>query len=229
MTCYPLLPCKAAGLALIAAGLLAAAPPAIKGWGQADDPDGDCRFEARDSKLTVRVPGTLHNLVADSGHLNAPRVLSPVRGEFIAMVKAAGEVHPGPESNVPDGLPYNGTGLLLWLDRDNYIRLKRAGLIQAGAFISYANFEHFSGGRRTFSQGLEIQNLPTTLRLEARGGTVYASVSQDGANWTSFRTLEVPLPPDVKLGVAAVNSSTKPFVAELDGLNVFTRHEVDAP
>ena len=84
MTCYSLLPCKAAGLALIAAGFLAAPPTAIKGWGQADDPDGDCRFEARDSKLTIRVPGTLHNLVADSGHLNAPTVLSPntVRPEF---------------------------------------------------------------------------------------------------------------------------------------------------
>ena len=229
MTCYSLLPCKAAGLALIAAGLLAASPPAIKGWGQADDPDGDCRFEARDSKLTIRVPGTLHNLVADRGRLNAPTVLSPVRGEFIAMVKAAGDVRPGPEPNVPDGLPYNGTGLLLWVDRDNYIRLERAGLIQAGAFISYANFEHFSGGRRTFSQGLEIQNLPTTLRLERRGGTVYASVSQDGVNWTSFRTLEVPLPAEMKLGVAAVNTSTKPFAGELEGLTLFTRRDVDAP
>ena len=229
MTCYSLLPCEAAGLALIAAGLLAAPPTAIKGWGQADDPDGDCRFEARDSKLTIRVPGTLHNLVADSGHLNAPTVLSPVRGEFIAMVKAAGDVHPGPEPNVPDGLPYNGTGLLLWVDRDNYIRLERAGLIQAGALISYANFEHFSGGRRTFSQGLEIQNLPATLRLERRGGTVYGSVSQDGVNWTSFRTLEVPLPAEMKLGVAAVNTSTKPFAGELEGLTLFTRRDVDAP
>ncbi len=145
------------------------------------------------------------------------------------MVKAAGDVHPGPEPNVPDGLPYNGTGLLLWVDRDNYIRLERAGLIQAGAFISYANFEHFSGGRRTFSQGLEIQNLPATLRLERRGGTVYASVSQDGVNWTSFRTLEVTLPAAMKLGVAAENTSTKPFAGDLEGLTVFTRHEVGAP
>ena len=145
------------------------------------------------------------------------------------MVKAAGDVHPGPEPNVPDGLPYNGTGLLLWVDRDNYIRLERAGLIQAGAFISYANFEHFSGGRRTFSQGMEIQNLPATLRLERRGGTVYASVSQDGVNWTSFRTLEVPLPAEMKLGVAAVNTSTKPFAGELEGLTLFTRRDVDAP
>jgi regulation of enolase protein 1 (concanavalin A-like superfamily) len=227
MTCYSLL--RAAGLLLVAAGLITAPPPAIKGWGQADDPDGDCRFEARDSKLTIRVPGTPHNLVADGGQLNAPRVLSSARGEFIVMVRAAGDVHPGPEPSVPDSLPYNGTGLLLWVDRDNYIRLERAGLIQQGAYISYANFEHFSGGRRTFSQGLEIQNLPTTLRLERRGGTVYASVSQDGATWNSFRTLEVTLPEEMKLGVAAVNTSTKPFAGELEGLTVFTRHEVGAP
>jgi hypothetical protein len=55
--------------------VLAAPPPVLKGWGQASDPDGDCRFEERDGKLTIRVPGTLHNLIADSGQVNVPTVL----------------------------------------------------------------------------------------------------------------------------------------------------------
>ena len=166
----------AAGFVCVACTVLAAPPPVLKGWGQASDPDGDCRFEQKDGKPTIRVPGTLHNLVADSGQVNAPTVLSPVKGEFIAMVKATGGVRPGPESNVPDGLPDHGAGLLLWVDRDNYFRLERAGLMRDGAFITYVNFEHFKEGRRTFSQGAGLQDLPTHLRLEQRGG--------NGVQWT---------------------------------------------
>jgi regulation of enolase protein 1 (concanavalin A-like superfamily) len=214
-----------AGLLLLTCTLWAASPPALKGWGQASDPDGDCRFQQEDGKLTISVPGTLHNLVADSGQVNAPTVLSPVKGEFIAMVKATGGVHPGPEPNVADGLPYNGTGLILWVDRDNYFRLERAGLMRDEAFISYVNFEHFKDGRRAFSQGHRLQDLPTHLRLERRGGSIYASSSPDGVHWTPFPPLEVRLPDEVKIGVAAVNSSTKPFTAELEGLSVFTRRD----
>jgi hypothetical protein len=216
----------ALGFLFVTSTLLAASPPLLKGWGQAADPDGDCRFEQMDGKLTILVPGTVHNLVADAGQLNAPTVLSSVRGEFIAMVKSTGGVRPGRDSSVPDGLPYNGTGLLLWVDRDNYIRLERAGLIRDGAFITYVNFEHFSGGRRAYSQGAALGDAATHLRLERRAGSVYASTSQDGVRWTSFPPLQARLPDEVKLGVSAVNSSTKRFRAELEGLNVFTRRDV---
>ncbi len=218
----------ALALLFLTGTLVAAAPPVLKGWGQAADPDGDCRFEQMDGKLIIDVPGTIHNLVADSGQVNAPTVLSPVRGEFIAMVKSTGGIHPGPKSSVPDGLPYNGTGLLLSVDRNNYIRLERAGLIRDGAFITYVNFEHFSGGRRVFSQGGALGDFPTHLRLERRGGKIYASASQDGVHWTPFPPLELRLPYEVKLGVLAVNSSTKRFRAELEGLNVFTRRDVQS-
>ena len=108
------------------------------------------------------------------------------------------------------------------------------GLIQAGAFISYANFEHFSGVSRTFSQGLERSRIsPATLRLKAPGRDCVHIVSQDSVDWTSFRTLEVPLPAEMKLGVAAVNASTKPFAGELEGLTLLPavmsmRHEEEA-
>ena len=176
----------AAGLLIATCTLWAASPPVLKGWGHASDPDGDCRFQQKDGKLTIAVPGTLHNLVADSGQVNSPTVLSPVKGEFIAMVKSTGGVHPGPESNVADGLPYHGTGLLLWVDRDNYFRLERAGLIRDEAFITYVNLEHFKEGRGAFSQGHALHDLPTHLRLERRGGRIYASASQDGVHWTPF-------------------------------------------
>ncbi len=143
----------AAGFLFVACTLMAASPPALKGWGQAADPDGDCRFEQKAGKLTIAVPGTLHNLVADSGQVNAPTVLSPVKGEFIAMVKSTGSVRPGPEPTVPDGLPYNGTGLLLWVDRDNYFRLERAGLMRDGAVYPIRQFRAFQGGAPRLQPG----------------------------------------------------------------------------
>jgi regulation of enolase protein 1 (concanavalin A-like superfamily) len=213
----------ALGLLFVTGTLLAAPPPLLKGWGQAVDPDGDCRFELNDGKLTILVPGTLHNLVADSGEVNAPTVLSPIRGDFIAMVKATGGIHPGPESTVAQGLPYNGTGLLLWVDKDNYIRLERAGIIQGGALLTYVNFEQFADGRRVSSQSGGLLDRTTDLRLERHSGHIFASASQDGVHWTSFPPLDAQLPEEVKLGVAAVNSSTKPFKAELEELQIFTR------
>ena len=177
---------RAAGLFFVACTLLAASPPLLKGWGQAADPDGDCRFEQKAGKLTITVPGTLHNLVADDAKVNAPTVLSPVKGDFIAMVKSTGDVRPGPECSVPDGLPYYGTGLLLWVDRDNYFRLERAGLLRDGTYITYVNFEQFQDGRRAVRQGARLQDVATHLRLERRGGSVYASASQDGVHWSPF-------------------------------------------
>ena len=115
------------------------------------------------------------------------------------------------------------------MGRDNYIRLERVGLIRDGAYINYANFEHFSKGQRLFSEGTDIQDLPTYLRLDRRESKVYGSFSQDGMHWTSFPTLEVPLPDEMKLGVAAVNTSTKPFAAELEGLGIFTTRNIQAP
>ena len=112
------------------------------------------------------------------------------------------------------------------MDRDNYVRLERAGLMRDGRFITYVNFEQTKDGRRIVSQGPGLQDLPTHLRLERRGGSVYASASQDGVHWMPFPPLEVRLPDEVKIGVAAVNSSSKPFTAELESLNVFIRRDV---
>ncbi len=215
-----------AAIACLAASILAAGPPALKGWGLAHDPDGDCRFEQAGDKLTIRVPGSLHDLGADDGQANAPVVLAPARGEFIAMVKVSGEVRPGPEPAVADGPAYSGTGLLIRADRGNFVRLERAGLIRDGNFVTYANFEYFSRGRRAVSEGLRLADVPIHLRLERRGKIVYASTSQDGVNWSSFPPVQVELPDESRVGVAAVNTATKPFTAELESFRVFTRSDV---
>lgn len=50
------------GLLLCTLPLQAKAPHSIAGWGIVTDPDGDCSIVAKGGKLTVTVPGTVHDL-----------------------------------------------------------------------------------------------------------------------------------------------------------------------
>src|SRR5687768_13293767 len=65
----------------------------IKGWGTPIDPDGDCAFQADAGKLTITVPGEAkpHDLSAELSSTTAPRVLQPLKGNFVLQVKVEGE------------------------------------------------------------------------------------------------------------------------------------------
>jgi regulation of enolase protein 1 (concanavalin A-like superfamily) len=49
---------------------------------------------------------------------------------------------------------------------------------------------------------------------------VAASYSHDGKEWTAVKEVAVDLPKQVHVGVAAVNSSDKPFTVEFEDLKV---------
>ena len=104
----------------------------LKGWGLAIDPDNDCKFTPAEKGLTINVPGTMHDFGGPLKKFNAPRVMRKVEGDFVLTVKVAGELKPGPKSTNPKGIPYLGTGLLIWSDSANFIRLERAALLRRG-------------------------------------------------------------------------------------------------
>src|SRR4051812_23154191 len=58
--------------------------PAIEGWGDVIDPEGDCRVGLEKGTLTIAVPATSHDLSVEAGNMKAPRVLRGVDGDFIA-------------------------------------------------------------------------------------------------------------------------------------------------
>src|SRR5690348_634445 len=64
-------------------------PQTMKGWGTVVDPDGDCPITEENGKLTIKVPGTYHDLTHSEGRdqLNSPRVLQEAKGDFVAQVK----------------------------------------------------------------------------------------------------------------------------------------------
>ena len=56
------------------------------------------------------------------------------------------------------------------------------------------------------------------MRLERRPGKVVASLSRDGTEWITLPPLRIDLPKTVRIGVDAVSTSKRPFVAEFDEL-----------
>lgn len=186
----------------------------IPGWGIAVDPDGDCRFDLKDSALTITAPGPVHDLSAELQKMNAPRVVRPATGDFAVEVLVEGTFKPG-EATIPVRTAYHGAGLLLMADNQTYIRLDRASLVRAGATQHYANFELRVQGRLTrFGTPVDYAIDPerdTFLKLERKGNVVSGAVSQQAGQWHNLGTKEAELPEEVLVGVAAINASSQPF------------------
>jgi len=187
-------------------------------WGTPIDPDGDCKFavDRSSNEINIAVPGTPHLLSAEIGRWNAPRLLRPVRGDFIASVSVTGVSRPAGRATSKEYAPYHGAGLLLWQDDRNYVRLEIAADVRKGKTRSYANFELRKGGVLSVSKGLDIKDGSTRLRLEKRGDEVRAAFGLDGVNWTWFAPLTVEFGDSLSMGVAAINSATKTLNAKLE-------------
>lgn len=201
-------------------------PPALKAWGVAVDPDRDCRFGLEGEKLTITVPPKRHDLSIEVGDVNAPRVIQEIKGDFIAQLKVSGKVRHAGNPTSEHFHAYHGAGLLLWQDERTYVRLERASLAQAEAgAVHYANFELRQNGKRVDVEqtASRISDHDVYLRLERRGDRVFGSVSEDGVRWQCFDPYVVNLHAELKLGVAAINTSTEPFKAEFDEFEVFLK------
>jgi regulation of enolase protein 1 (concanavalin A-like superfamily) len=197
-------------------------PPSrsLEGWGEAYDPKGDCAVEVQGQRLTVTVPGSLHDLSAEQGEVSAPRVLRATRGDFVATVTVAGAVRSGGGQTARHAYPYHGAGLLLWQDSNHYVRLERAAILRGSQLIPYLNFEQRTGGRMVSSQATPIPDEPVVLRMERRGGRLFASCSPDAKRWTPLPEMGLDFAADLRVGVAAVNTATDAFKAEFDGLEI---------
>ena len=192
--------------------------PSRDDWGPPIDPDGDCKFDLvrSSNEINIAVPGTPHLLSAEIGRWNAPRLLRPVRGDFDASVSVTGLSRPAGRATSKEYAPYHGAGLLLWQDDRNYVRLEIAADVHKGKTRPYANFELRRGGVLTVSKGSDIKDGSTRLRLEKRGSEVRAAFGPDGFRWTWFAPLTVDFGDSLEVGVAAINSATKPLNAKLE-------------
>jgi regulation of enolase protein 1 (concanavalin A-like superfamily) len=183
----------------------------LAGWGTAIDPGEDCEIKPESKTLTVKVPGKFHDLNPDSGKLNAPRIVRAVEGDFVITVKVAGDFKPGGQSTNPKGVPYNGAGILVWSDPDNFIRLERGAMLRQGKIGTYIAFEEREGGYRGAVHNGRFQAGDCYLRLERKGSRIFGSVSSDGSKWLRLKPIDTVWPANLKVGLTAINSSSEPF------------------
>jgi regulation of enolase protein 1 (concanavalin A-like superfamily) len=192
----------------------------LRGWGKAIDPDGDCKFFVAEDALLIHVPGsaTPHDLAAEIGVTNAPRVLQPVRGDFTFQVRIDGRFAPGGESTLPGRTGYNGAGIIAMLDAKHVVTLARAVLQHSGGEAShYANFEMRAAG--------ELQRIgitsdhplpehgPVYLRLERRGSEIRGAVSLDGTTWSELEAKQLgsEWTKDIQTGLVSISTSAAEF------------------
>ena len=101
----------------------------IKGFGVVIDPDGDCQIKEEHGKLTIAIPDTHDDLAytADFTKLNSPRVLQDVKGDFRLQARIDAFEPPGNKAASAGKYSWLSSGLLIWRNEKNFIRVERAG------------------------------------------------------------------------------------------------------
>ena len=150
-------------------------------------------------------------------------MLRDIKGDFDVSVRVGGTSHPGGKATTTRYSPYHGAGLLIWQDPENYVRLEIAADLQHGKPRLYVNFEYRKNATLAVSSGIKNGDGWNHLRLRRRGDEIQASFGPDGIRWTSFSPMTVKLNDRLMIGIAAINSSTKPLTAELEALEVSER------
>jgi hypothetical protein len=130
-------------------------------------------------------------------NLSAPRVMRGIVGEFAAQTVCG---------RVAEAQPAIG-GLVLWKDRDNFLRLDVGaggereiffkGCIGANRMIGRGHLPDVGSGSTPGSRA------PILLRLERRGSQVRALCSADSVGWFAVGAVEFPVADPIEVGVFA--------------------------
>jgi regulation of enolase protein 1 (concanavalin A-like superfamily) len=197
-------------------------PPRLETWGPLVGAPWDCRFLADGTGMTMTIPGVLHVLSPDLGLKNAPRLMAEVKGDFVAMVKVPGRILPGtkPFGKLP--FTFQGAGLLLWQDENNYLRLEKATLYaKEGGRKTLVHLELCKEGKVASLVPLPVREGDLTLKFDRRGSEVRCSYSpDDGKTWLEVKRQMVPFPNVVAVGVSASNASPITFQARFEDLHL---------
>jgi regulation of enolase protein 1 (concanavalin A-like superfamily) len=195
-------------------------PPAIESWRGLSGSPGDCQFRIDGPLLTVTVPASLHLPNPEVGKRNSPHLLTDVTGDFVAQVKVAGQVRTGTQP-LPDFPfpPFQGAGLLLWQDENNYLRLERTSIYSPeGRRLHQVMLELCRDGKTLPGVFRDARDEDIILKFDRRGSEVRCSYSPDGGrSWPEIKRQMVTFPAGVKVGVSVSNASPRPFSPRFEG------------
>jgi S1-C subfamily serine protease/regulation of enolase protein 1 (concanavalin A-like superfamily) len=197
-----------------------------------DDPKtaDECQLakDVTEHKSTITLPAKVFSLspkVADRQRKpihNAPRAMAEVEGDFLAYVRVNGDIDPGLDPTTDargHRLPFSfqGAGLLLYQDKDNFVRLERACMAEGASLVRELLVEVVRGGTEFDYYYIALPgdpSAPLDLFLIRRKGRVTCLFSHDGRSLLAFRDFSLDYPAKIKIGLTASNLSRKPFTAK---------------
>ncbi len=188
-------------------------------WGEAIDPDHDCKIADKGKSLDISIPNTHHDLNADNNKLNAPRVVREVTGDFTITARVSGAFKPSAKSTNPKAVPYIGGGIVIWQDSDNYIFLGRAAINRGGKVSEFAAFEEREWGTRGALNNRGIDPGGVYLRVERRNNRIMGYTSKDGKSWAKLEPMEPGYPSTLKVGLYAINGCSEPTDVRFDNFS----------
>jgi hypothetical protein len=211
------------------------------------DPDKDCQLikDEANSKMQIAVPGKLHTLSPEITSLkgkrlplhNAPMALTDAEGDFLLAVLVSGDIKPGtspPANKQVKALPFTvqSAGLVVYEDRNNFLRFERAGSIFSDSLTSVHRLiiEAVKDGKQAMRPiYLDIPVAPTFLIVARKNGQFQCQFSTDGTarSIRSFREIALDLPTKLKVGITAANVSAKAFNASFESFVFLTAEELE--
>lgn len=209
----------------------------LAGLGALIDPDQDChlRKDEDDGKVTIAVPAKLHTNSPEIRKSkkplhNAPMTLSDVSGDFAALVLVTGDINPGSTPiKDPQGkklpITFQGAGLVLYENADNFLRLERTALTKGDPrLVPMLLIEVVVGGKQAMEpiyQGVPDGDM--MLVIVRRNGKIRCSFSPDGETIVVFREFALDFPEKMKIGLSAANVSSRPFEATFEKYTVIDK------
>lgn len=167
------------------------------GW-QWVDPLSDSGYSlsAQPGQIRFSIPDGEHDLYINQ---NAPRLLQPVDGNFTINTKLS----------ITPSYSYQGAGLLIWQDQNNYIRLERT--YGWGMAVWYRKNGVYDGLELPFSAPV------TYIKIQRAGNDFTAWYSADNASWNQAISLNFPSDSRLQVGMVAINQwQDNPVWADFD-------------
>jgi regulation of enolase protein 1 (concanavalin A-like superfamily) len=154
-----------------------------------------------------------------------------VDGDFQIQVKVSGEFKPGPESTAPRSTAFNGAGILVWHDDRSYIRLERNSFGGGACFpplYEVRNAGKYLGANPPVTTDDFFEGDSTYFRIERSGNKFTAFISHNDKEWKRVTHRLVDVPSKVKVGVAALNTSSDPMTVSFEALQITELPKRDA-
>ncbi len=155
------------------------------------DPGQDARLSLGDQRGVLRLQAARGgNDLYPGSNLDAPRLLQNVQGDFDLKTRLT----------VKPAYGYQGAGIVLWQDENNYLRLERALHDGQGVYLWYR-----LGGVYQGYEAAETSLDTLHLRLKRIGNNFRGYSSANGSSWTLLFNLNLAYQSSLQAGLALVN------------------------